>query len=476
MKLENTIRHYAWGSTTALARLQGRPPVGEPEAELWIGGHPQAPSTVTVAGARVRLDRLLAERPAETLGPVAQRFGAVLPFLLKVLAVAEPLSIQAHPTLAQAAAGFAREEAAGLPINAAQRSYRDRNHKPEVVVALEPYWLLCGFRPYAVIARHLAAIGVPALQSAVDALRATPGAAALCSLMGAALHLDASQRGDLVARAAAFAASQPQGSGGSTELDCGAVGSPARATNPGAAGHGVARDGTAAPATLPGATDPGPAADPLARAATAAPTSGSVSDAAGLAAVARWVRRLAARYPNDVGVLSPYLLNLVHLAPGDGVYTGAGTLHAMLRGTAVELQASSDNVLRGGLTPKHIDLPELLRVATFAPQEAPVMRPPPAANGERRYPTPAAEFALSSVALDALPRGTAFAAVTTGPEVLLLLHGAGVLADPAGREIHCLPGEAVFVPAAVGSYRARGTALMFRARVPNPALSPRFLG
>ena len=451
MKLENTLRHYAWGSTTALARLQGRPPVGEPEAELWIGGHPQAPSMVTVAGRRVRLDRLLAERPAETLGPVAQRFGAVLPFLLKVLAVAEPLSIQAHPTLAQAAEGFAREAAAGLPIDAVQRSYRDRNHKPEVVVALEPYWLLCGFRSYAVIARRLAAIAVPALQPAVSALRATPGADALRSLMAAVLQLDASKRADLVARAAAFAAGQPQGSAVDAALDCAPASvpahAPAHATDPRAAGDRAARDDTGEPA------------------------AGPVRDAAVVTDVAGWVRRLAAQYPRDAGVLSPYLLNLVHLAPGEGVYTGAGTLHAMLRGTAVELQASSDNVLRGGLTPKHIDLAELLRVATFAPQEAPVLCPPPAANGERHYPTPAAEFALSSVALDTLGPGQPFSATTSGPEILLLLHGHGVLTGAAGRELHCGPGEAVFVPAAVGSYRARGTALLFRARVPAPVLS-----
>ena len=422
MKLENAIRHYAWGSTTALAGLQGRPAAAQPEAELWIGGHPQAPSMVTVAGRRVGLDRLVAERPAEALGWVAQRFGAVLPFLLKVLAVAEPLSIQAHPTLAQAAAGFAREEAAGLAADAPRRSYRDRNHKPEVVVALEPYWLVCGFRPYAEIARHLDAIGVPALQAAVAALRATPGAAALRALMAAALHLDASQRADLVAGAVAYAASEPE-------------------------------TGTATVPDPVAAAAPGPA----------------VSEAA---AAAHWVQRLAAQYPNDAGVLSPYLLNLVHLAPGDGVYTGAGTLHGMLRGTAVELQANSDNVLRGGLTPKHVDVSELLRVATFAPHHAGVLRPPPTANGERHYPTPAAEFALSSISLASLAPGSAFAATTSGPEILLLLHGHGVLSDSAGRETHCRPGESVFVPAAVGSYRARGTALMFRARVPAPGQQP----
>ena len=404
MKLENSIRHYAWGSMTALARLQGRPAGQEPEAELWIGAHPQSPSAVTVAGRRVTLDRLVAERPTETLGPVAQRFGGALPFLLKVLAVAEPLSIQAHPTLAQAAAGFAREEAAGIAADAPQRSYRDRNHKPEVVVALEPYWLLSGFRPCEEIARHLAAVDVPALQAAGADLRSAPGAETLRALVAAALRLDAGQRADLVARAVAHADGQVQ-------------------------------------------------------------ESPSDSDSV---AAARWVRRLAAQYPDDAGVLSPWLLNLVQLAPGEGMYTGAGTLHATLHGTGVELQASSDNVLRGGLTPKHVDVPELLRVGSFATAAAAVLRPPPAANGERHYATPTAEFALSSVALDQLPPETPFAAATGGPEILLLLHGDGVVRDPAGREVSCRPGESLFVPAAVPRYEVRGTGLMFRARVPQP--------
>ena len=133
-----------------LARLQGRPPASEPEAELWIGAHPHAPSSVTVAGRRVTLDRLVADRPAEMLGPAAERFGPELPFLLKVLAVAEPPSIQAHPSLAQAAEGFAREQQAGIAPDAPNRNYRDRNHNPELAVALVPYWMMSGFRPYLV--------------------------------------------------------------------------------------------------------------------------------------------------------------------------------------------------------------------------------------------------------------------------------------------------------------------------------------
>lgn len=395
LKLDNPIQHYAWGSKTALARLQGRAPAAEPEAELWLGAHPQAPSAVTVAGRRVSLERLIAERPAATLGPAAQRFGGALPFLLKVLAVGEPLSIQAHPTRQQAAAGFAREQAAGLAVNAPQRSYRDRNHKPEVVVALEPYALLSGFRSYAAVARRLQAVAAPELQAAVARLSAAPGADALRTLVAAALRLDGGQRADLVARAVRAAAGQPD------------------------------------------------------------------------SAAAGWVRRLAAQYPEDAGVLGPWLLNLVRMAPGEGAYTGAGTLHATLRGTGVELQANSDNVLRGGLTAKHVDVAELLRVAKFAPEPPALLRPRPGANGERHYSTPAAEFALSSVALGELPPGTAFTAAVSGPEILLLVHGSATLRDAAQRELHCRPGESVFVPAASGGYRANGAALLFRARVPD---------
>ena len=405
LRLDNPIQDYAWGSKTALSRLQGRPPAAEPEAELWIGAHPKAPSAVTLAGRQVTLDRLVADRPAETLGPAADRFGPALPFLLKVLAVAEPLSIQAHPSLAQAANGFAREQAAGNPPDAPNRNYRDRNHKPELAVALEPYWMMSGFRPYVELVRNLEAVGVPELRDAAAALRRRPTERALGSLLATALQLNDQQRAGLVSRTEKYAASQLRGGGHGTDA----------------------------------------------------------------AAAARWVERLAASYPGDAGVLSPYLLNLVHLAPGEGIFTDAGMLHAALSGTAVELQANSDNVLRGGLTVKHVDVPELLRVGRFVPREAAVLDPAADPNGERRYPTPAAEFALSSVALDRLPPDTGyFSATVNGPEILLVLHGDATVTDGRGHSMDCRGGEALFVPAALGCYRVRGTALLFRARVPEP--------
>ena len=166
MKLENSIQHYAWGSKTAIARLQGRQPEGAPEAELWIGAHPRAPSAVTLGGRRFLLNRLVAARPTEMMGWAVGRFGPSLPFLLKVLAVEKPLSIQAHPSLAQAVRGFANEDAVGIALDAPIRNYRDSNHKPELAVALESYSQLSGFRNFAEVVRHLEAIGYRPLQAA----------------------------------------------------------------------------------------------------------------------------------------------------------------------------------------------------------------------------------------------------------------------------------------------------------------------
>ncbi len=156
-ELENVLRPYAWGSTTAIAGLLGRPATGGPEAELWVGAHPDSPSTALnaggaagTAGGRVPLDALIARDPEHYLGSESvAEFGARLPFLLKVLAAESPLSLQVHPTLDQARAGYAREEAAGVGRGAATRNYKDDNHKPEMIFALTPFEALCGFRPAA---------------------------------------------------------------------------------------------------------------------------------------------------------------------------------------------------------------------------------------------------------------------------------------------------------------------------------------
>ena len=390
-RLENGIQRYAWGSRKAIATLQGRPAAGEPEAELWMGAHPQLPSHVTRGDVRRSLRDWIADAPARELGPsVAAAFGE-LPFLLKVLAAEEPLSLQAHPSAAQAAAGFAREDAEGIPRDAPQRSYRDPRHKPELLCALTPMDALCGFRAPGETARLFRGLGAPAhLVALLDA-------GDLRSVLGDLLARDRGARETLVSRMVAACATPPEG----FEREC------------------------------------------------------------------AWAVRLAAKYPGDVGVVSALLLNLLRLAPGEALYLDAGNLHAYLHGVGVELMAASDNVLRGGLTQKHMDERELLSVLDFSPIEA---RPVPVLQGspeEHTYQTPAREFCLSrlDVGRDEVRRPL------EGPEIWLATQGAVTLRS-AGGELVIPQGESVFFSPNDGSVTAHaaqaGGATLYRARVASP--------
>lgn len=387
--LSNPIQAYSWGSRTALAELLGRPQGGEPQAELWMGAHPRAPSRVRTPGGEVPLDAWIARDPVAVLGRrTAERFGA-LPFLFKVLAAEEPLSLQAHPDLEQARTGFARENAAGVPVDAPERCYRDANHKPELICALTRFQALSGFREADAILAAFETLGVPGLAAPLEALR-RGGDAAVAPLFHALMTLDAGARGALVARAAERAR----------------------------------RAGT--------------------------------SDAA-----QRWVAQLAEAHPADVGALAPLLLNVVELAPGQAMFLPAGQLHSYLSGVGVEIMANSDNVLRGGLTPKHIDVPELLRTLSFRSGPVDVLEPRPGRPGECCYDTPAEEFALSVVEVSA---GTVFEAdAERDVEILLCTEGS---ASIEGREVLALRrGDCALVPAAAGAYRIEGDAVLYRAMV-----------
>src|SRR6478736_815247 len=305
-ELENVLRPYAWGSPTAIADLLGRPASGGPEAELWIGAHPGSPSVAltpapggagrhapaTHDGGRLPLDALIAEDPEHCLGSASvAAFGPRLPFLLKVLAAEAPLSLQVHPTLAQAREGFAREEAAGVDPAATERNYKDDNHKPEMIFALTPFEALCGFRPAAesrAVFQHLAAcFELAGLQ--------------LPPLVPLLLE-DLAQPDEPTALRSAF-----------ERLITGG-GDVAEAT------------ATIVAALVSGA----PMAGHEAELSTAVSLNG--------------------RYPGDPGVLISLLLNRISLAPGEAVYLPAGNVHAYLRGLGIEVMASSDNVLPGGTT------------------------------------------------------------------------------------------------------------------------------
>jgi len=387
--LDGPVRGYAWGSRTALAELRGRSaPSQTPEAELWLGAHPASPAVLHWEHGPTPLTEVITKDPDAVLGAaVARRYGSRLPFLLKVLAAAQPLSLQAHPDAGQAAAGYAAEEAAGVAPDAPERTYVDASHKPELLVAVGPFDALCGFRDPGDSADLLAALGVPALAGTVAALRSPDPAVAL--------------------RAAV---------------------------------HGLLTMPAAASATLVGEV-----------VAAAGPLAGGHSSYALAGA-------LAERYPGDVGVVVAMLLNRVRLAPGDAVWMPAGNLHAYLAGVGVEIMAASDNVLRGGLTPKHVNVPELLRVLRFEVLTDPVVRPRPVAPGVVGWPVPVPDFTLVRAVVDGAP-------VTLpggGPRIVLCLRGLVGVDDGAGP-LTLRGGQAGFTTAAGGPVRVAGSGDIFQA-------------
>jgi len=365
LAITNTPRDYAWGSSTAIAELLGRAPSGRPEAELWLGAHPGSPSVVVapavVHGADTLADWFRAE-PQRALG----RGRGELPFLLKVLAADEPLSIQAHPTPEQAREGYDAEDAAGVPLDAPTRNYKDRSAKPEIIVALsETFDALCGFREPAETLRDVAALD--AGTGRLDALRGSVSDSLEATLSWLFDGGDESRRViDAVA-----------------EL---------------------------APAV----------ADPSASVAT--------------------VADLAARWPGDPGVVVALLLNRVTLRRGEALFLPAGNVHAYLRGLGVELMAPSDNVLRGGLTPKHVDVPELLRVLDFDPLPVPRLEPREVAPGVERFEPAGTGFAL----LRARPAGHGVVVAIGGPSIVLVTEGEVQVAGQDGT-IRLRRGESAFV-------------------------------
>lgn len=359
--LDNPVQPYPWGPVDGLVPLVGSEPTGDHEAELWVGTHPGAPSHVIGDPAGRTLAAIIDADPERWLGEQLAAAGArALPFLLKILAVGSPLSLQAHPSALQAAAGFAREEALGLALDDPTRTYRDPNPKPEALVALTETWALCGFRAPDQAADLVAALDRPELGPLVGYLR---GADPLSEALAWLLHLTGTERASVAAAVA-----------------CGA-----------------------------------PGLDP-ARSETWGPA---------------WTGRLAADHPGDPAAIAPLLLEVVRLAPGDAVHLPAGNLHAYLTGAGVEIMAASDNVLRGGLTTKHVDIDELLHVVRFEPGTPPgPVRT--TAGRTTRYEMGERAFALADIAPGEEPEpwqaeGPALLLATGGPvDVAGVEHGVTI--------------------------------------------------
>jgi mannose-6-phosphate isomerase class I len=410
LRLRGTVQHYAWGGAHFIPELVGADnPRGEPFAELWLGGHPRAPAAVELEGGWLGLDRLLAEAPEALLGrPATHRFGARLPYLLKIVDAKNMLSIQVHPSLRQARDGFARENAAGIPLEARERNYLDDNHKPEVQAVLSDFWMLRGFRP---------------LEEIAETLEAVAELGKLFSDFGERLRLCRGKTGarrQLLRELYQRILSLPQ-----PEVDA--------------------------------LLDPR-----LARLERKGNLDKGTPDF--------WVLKGSRLYPQpgghrDRGLFSIYLLNLVHLHPGQGSYQPAGMPHAYLEGASVELMANSDNVLRGGLTPKNVDTTELLKILSFESCEPQVLEARAVSSTESLYLTPAREFRLSRIEVS--PGRSHSCGARHGPDCLIVLQGEATVLS-AGRELPLPRGGAVLVPSGLPyAVETRASqALLYRATVP----------
>jgi mannose-6-phosphate isomerase len=372
--ITNTPRDYAWGSTTAIPELLGRTVTGRPQAELWLGAHPASPSVVVnpaVVGGADTLSDWIRSEPDVALGQHGPA-PTGLPFLLKVLAAAAPLSLQAHPTPEQAKDGFIRENDAGVPIDAPERNYKDPFPKPELVVALSPQFeALSGFRSVDESSADIETIdaGTGRLEPLLEHL-----AAGLDDAVRWLVTADDS------ARAVIAAASE----------------------------------------LAPAVSDPTPNVQ----------TVVALSDA----------------YPNDPGVVVSLLMHRVTLSAGEAMYLPAGNIHAYLDGLGIELMAPSDNVLRGGLTPKHVDVPELLHVLDFTAYPAPLLKPEQVAPGVDRFAPEGVGFALVRVAGGGaeLGHGKARVAPLFGPSIAICTTGTVTLVGAKSATL-LRRGESCFV-------------------------------
>jgi len=409
LRLDCGVQHYAWGNTEFIPSLLGiNNRDGQPYAELWMGAHPDLPSKARLGGTNVPLNELISEAANEILGTeVAQRFSGQLPFLLKVLSAAKPLSIQAHPSHERARTGFAKENEAGIPLTARERNYKDENHKPELIMALTDFYALCGFRPQNEI------------QATLERLP----------------ELGATKR---------------------LRLDCRDLRSVYE--------HFM----TMSQADV----------DDILGALLERLTRESEERAFSPDDREFWVLRADRDFSKDGhrdrGLFSIYLLNLIHLEPGDALFLSAGILHAYLEGSGMEVMANSNNVLRGGLTPKHVDVTELLANVTFDGGPAEILRPVQnQLKKEWIYRTPAEEFELRRIDVSTSHpyQGDSDHEV----EVLILTNASNDAHADIETERKTLPmkqGQVCLIPHKVAyTIHTEHPAVFFKATVPWPRIS-----
>lgn len=321
LHLQNPQMPYAWGSKDGLQQLFGIPcQDNKPQAEVWMGAHPKAPSIVTTCdGKTYPLNHLITEEPLQITGKET----GDLPFLFKLLSAETPLSIQVHPNKQQAEEGYNRENMEEIPVDSPHRNYRDNNHKPELIYALTPFKAMCGFRPMHEIQYHLNLLideGVKLPHYLADFRETTEELRLIFVWMLSMIDEEKASLIDQVTAVCKKYADTP---------------------------------------------------------------------------VFNAVLNLYQHYPNDSAILAPFWLNLVDLNPGEALFLDAGCPHAYLHGTGMEIMACSDNVLRGGLTPKYIDVSELSEITCFAPNDLSIIMPERTAGGDlKTFPVSVNDFSF----------------------------------------------------------------------------------
>jgi mannose-6-phosphate isomerase len=373
-RLEGKVQHYAWGGYTYIPELLGIPVGNTPSAEYWMGAHQSAPSVITTDSSTLTLDKLIQAQPAEILGEaVWQRFGQ-LPYLFKILDVKDMLSIQVHPSKTEAEKGFARENEAGIPLNAPDRNYKDANHKPEIMVALSDFWLLHGFLPENKLRQVLQTVPEFATLVSVFEQEGYKG------LYKVVMEMPQEQVNTML---------QPL----------------------------AARVLPAYQANQLAKSDP-----------------------------AFWAGRAIANDPEgmnrlDRGIFSIYFFNIMNVQPGDAVFQDAGIPHAYLEGQNVELMANSDNVLRGGLTPKHIDVPELLKHTRFEAVHPVIIKGTAVHDGlEEVYHSPAPDFEASKIVLQ---KGQVYESAGHSAAIMIVMSGSANISGAGSFDLH--KGQCAFV-------------------------------
>ncbi|SJZ73846.1 mannose-6-phosphate isomerase, class I [Photobacterium toruni] len=387
-KMDNVIQDYAWGSVTSIEQLFAIPNRDQkPQAEIWMGAHANGCSVITVNGEAVRLADFIATDPDAIIGAETQAKFAELPYLFKVLAAEKALSVQVHPSKHQAEIGYAKEEKIGIARNAANRNYKDPNHKPELVFALTPYQAMNGFRELAEIVELFTAIDLDVIRDLVNTFVANQTDAGLRNFFEAMLSLEGERKDTAVNGLLAFCHENND-----------------------------------------------------------QPLFALLID-------------LSEQYPGDIGLFVPLMLNVLTLQPGEAMFLSACTPHAYIKGTGLEIMANSDNVLRAGLTPKFMDVPELVANTEFKSMAANelLLAPTMVAGGlDYQIPVPDFKFSVYKQVND-------IELQNTSAEILFAIDAPLTVTHKNGQTLTLDKGQSVFIPAYAKTYSADCDGMFARA-------------